>query len=99
MVEHSLLIHPAAEADAHAAHAWYAERNPTAAAQFLTNLDIAMGRIRSAPKRWPRVFGEYRRFILPKFPFSVVYRTHGNEIEVIAIAHHRRRPRYWIERD
>lgn len=98
MVEYSLLIHPAAEVDAQSARAWYAERNAVAAAQFLTNLDIAIGRIHGSPERWPRVFGDYRRFILPKFPFSVVYRIHGNEIEVIAIAHHRRRPGYWIER-
>lgn len=48
------------------------ERNLAAAAQFLTNLDIAIGRIRGSPERWPRVFGDYRRFMLPKFPFSVV---------------------------
>jgi plasmid stabilization system protein ParE len=99
VVDYSLRIHPDAEDDAQSAHAWYVERSSAAAAQFLTNLDIAIGRIRGSPERWPRVFGGYRRFILAKFPFSVVYRTQGNRIEVIAIAHHRRRPRYWTERD
>jgi len=98
VAEYRLLIHPAAAAEAESVHAWYAERNLSAAAQFLANLDIAIGRILDSPHRWPRVFGDYRRFILPKFPFSVVYRTVGNEIEVIAIAHHRRRPRYWVGR-
>lgn len=83
MAEYRLSIHPAAAADAESAHAWYTERNPAAGAQFLVNLDIAIGRILGSPNRWPRVFGDYRRFILPKFPFSVVYRTVANEIEVI----------------
>lgn len=98
MTEYRLRIHPAAEEDAVSAHAWYAGRSPTAAAQFLINLDIAMGRILDSPNRWPRVLRAYRRFILPKFPFSVVYRTVGEEVQVIAIAHHRRRPRYWAGR-
>ena len=39
-----------------------------------------------------------RRFPLHRFPFSVVYYTHGVELRVIAIAHHKRRPDYWSGR-
>ncbi|MEY3202539.1 MAG: hypothetical protein RIR70_2089 [Pseudomonadota bacterium] len=30
-----------------------------------------------------------------RFPFSVIYRAREDEIEVVAIAHHRRRPGFW----
>lgn len=39
-----------------------------------------------------------RRFLVKPFPFSVVYRATEQEILVVAIAHHRRRPGYWSGR-
>ena len=39
-----------------------------------------------------------RRFPLRKFPYSIVYYVHGEELRVIALAHHRRRPSYWSGR-
>ena len=39
-----------------------------------------------------------RRFPLQKFPFSIIYYVRGEELRVIAIAHHRRKPAYWIAR-
>lgn len=39
-----------------------------------------------------------RRFPLRRFPYSVVYYIQGDELRVIAIAHHKRRPGYWGSR-
>lgn len=39
-----------------------------------------------------------RRFPLRKFPFSIIYYVRGEELRVIAIAHHRRKPAYWSGR-
>ena len=39
-----------------------------------------------------------RRFPLRKFPYSIVYYVHEEELRVIALAHHRRRPSYWSGR-
>jgi plasmid stabilization system protein ParE len=39
-----------------------------------------------------------RRFPVRKFPFSIIYYLRGEEIRVIALAHHRRRPEYWAGR-
>jgi plasmid stabilization system protein ParE len=68
---------------------------PQAAAAFLSELEHAVGRVREAPERWPRIAGRLRRYVLPRFPFSLVYRLMRTEIEVIAVAHHRRKPGYW----
>jgi plasmid stabilization system protein ParE len=45
--------------------------------------------------RWGR---ERRRFPLRKFPYSVIYYLRGDELRVVALAHHRRRPEYWSGR-
>ena len=39
-----------------------------------------------------------RRYLLRRFPYLVVYRTFDAAIQIIAIAHGRRRPGYWQER-
>lgn len=40
----------------------------------------------------------YRRFPLRRFPFGVVYRIDGAWLRIIAFAHRRQRPGYWIKR-
>ena len=54
-----------------------------------------MREICNAPERWKRADYGTRRFMLPNFPFSIVYRVQQDAVEVVAVAHHRRRPGYW----
>jgi len=35
-----------------------------------------------------------RRFALRKFPYTIIYYVRGEELRVIALAHHRRKPSY-----
>jgi len=78
-----------------AAYAWYAEQNPAAAELFLIDLDVAIARVQEAPGIWPRLRGDCRRFVFRRFPFNLVYRVLLDMIEVVAVAHQRRRPQYW----
>lgn len=39
-----------------------------------------------------------RRFPLRKFPYSIIYYVRDEELRVIALAHHRRKPTYWTGR-
>jgi plasmid stabilization system protein ParE len=40
-----------------------------------------------------------RRFVLPRFPYSLIYRHLGaDEVRILAVAHQKRRPRYWTGR-
>jgi toxin ParE1/3/4 len=39
-----------------------------------------------------------RRWLVRRFPYSVIYREEDDRMYVLAIAHHRRRPDYWRER-
>ena len=41
---------------------------------------------------------QYRKFPLTGYPFSIVYRVDGNQLSIVAFAHKRRRPGYWISR-
>ena len=91
-------FHPAAAAEVERAQAWDEERSVFAAAGFLQELTRAVQRIRSAPERYPAEAHGTRRILLDPYPFSVVYLIRGDELVIIAVAHHKRRPGYWADR-
>jgi plasmid stabilization system protein ParE len=98
VAEREFRFHPAAAEEAGGALEWYAARSPRAAAAFLSELEHAVAQVRDTPERWPRIAGRVRRYVFPRFPFSLVYRLTRADIEVIAVAHHRRKPGYWRSR-
>ena len=82
---------------------WYEDRREGLGLAFLAALDRAVESIR----RWPRAAAlvegvsvglEIRRVSVPRFPFFVAYLVADEVIVVLAVAHERRRPRYWSER-
>lgn len=42
-----------------------------------------------------RTGGRVRRFPLKHFPFFVIYRDRPSDIQIVALAHKRRKPTYW----
>ena len=91
-------IHPAALAELKSALTWYFERSETAAVRFVAELDRAIDLITDSPRRWPLWEYSTRRFVLSRFPYAVIYREKATTVEVVAIAHGHRRPRYWKDR-
>lgn len=91
-------IHPDARREILDALDWYNDRNPIAAESFAGEIRKALDLIDSAPTRWPEYEGSARRYLLPKFPYSIVYRLTATGVEIVAVAHHKRRPRYWQDR-
>jgi plasmid stabilization system protein ParE len=84
--------------EAEAATRWYADRSPTAATAFTDEIDTAIAEINSLPLAWPAYHHDTRRFLLRRFPYSVVYRVSERLILVVAVAHAHRRPGYWTKR-
>lgn len=91
-------VHPEAIAEARAARQWYESRNAEAAEAFVAELDAALQRIGEAPRTWPPYLAGARRYLLRRFPFFVVFRDVDDRVQIVAIAHARRRPGYWIGR-
>ena len=50
------------------------------------------------PTLYPVVFGDGRRAVLRRFPYSVIYVVHDNELLIAACIHSRREPSRWQER-
>src|SRR2546428_173623 len=59
--------------------------------------------IERAPASFPRLLDVpadlvIRRTLLPRFPYAVVFIDLGTELRVLAVAHAKRRPGYWLNR-
>ena len=84
--------------EADAAARWYAQRSLSAAAGFADEIDAAVAAIDQSPEAWPPFAHGTRRYLLRRYPFSVIYRIERDRILIVAIAHGRRRPDYWASR-
>lgn len=91
-------FHPEARVEALEAEAWYSERNPAVGKAFSIALEQAIDSIAEAPFTWPAHGKGTRKRLLTRFPYTVVYRVLPDRVQVIAVAHQRRKPGYWRNR-
>jgi plasmid stabilization system protein ParE len=94
----TIQFHPEAERELLEARTWYRERSEVASQAFILQIDRALAAIAAAPDRWPPRQRNERRVVLPRFPYSILYRIRNDEIFIVAVAHDRRRPGYWRHR-
>ncbi len=95
MTPHS--FHPAALAEYQAAALWY---GLDGGRRFADLVDRSVDEICALPLAWPAWRGraDVRRRVLKRFPFSVLYMAEPAHVLIMAIAHHKRRPGYWVAR-
>ena len=98
MSSRSIVVHPAVITESRAAVDWYRESSVSTARAFLVEIDRAISRIAERPQIWPQYTHGTQRYLLHRFPFFIVYRQTSVRIEVVAIAHAKRKPGYWKER-
>jgi plasmid stabilization system protein ParE len=91
----SVRVHPDAVRDIEDGITFYLSRSQVAAERFLTEIDESLDLVAEAPERWPLFRAGTRRFVMSAFPYSIIYRVVGNDIQVLAVAHAKRRPQYW----
>lgn len=66
--------------------------------EFLDAFDAAAGEIRKHPTLWRALTGRFRRHLLRRFPYAVIYAIDGETIYVAAVMHMKRKPGYWQRR-
>ena len=95
MDRQAIEFHPEAIAEARDARESYAERSSVAADAFMAELDVAIDCIRESPVRWGLYLHGTRCYLMKRFPYLVVYRVVDDNLQVIAVAHGKRKPGYW----
>jgi toxin ParE1/3/4 len=96
-------LHPEAVEELASAGDWYEDQMDGLGADFLDEVGRALGLISAQPDVWPPWPGlaaafDIRRFLLARFPFAIAFIVQPDQVTVLAVAHLRRRPGYWLER-
>jgi toxin ParE1/3/4 len=97
-----LNIVDAAEAEFRNAFSWYRNQDPRVGDRFAAQARETLRRIESFPQIGGRVSGisrrDIRRMPIHKFPYYVIFINLADRLEVVAFAHYRRRPGYFMSR-
>ncbi len=93
-----LIFHPDVYHELKNSYEWYENQANGLGDNFLSELEEAYQVIVELPGTWPKFKKGFRRFILTKFPFSVIYKETPQSIFIVAIMHNSRKPGYWLKR-
>lgn len=98
-----LRIHPGAEAEVIEASAFLNEGTPGAGNDFVVAVGAAIRNARRAPRIGQLVTAipskvEIRRIRVRPNDYQVVYVVYDDHILVVAVAHSKRKPLYWLDR-
>lgn len=89
---------PAAEEDMAEAASEYETRAPGLGDDFIREIERVTGMLIELPSLGEKLDEVHRRIPLRRFPYGLIFRCDGNTVRIVAIAHRRRRPRYWMPR-
>jgi toxin ParE1/3/4 len=77
---------------------YYNESEAGLGAKFASAFEQALAIAVQFPLAGPLGPGETRKVVVKGFPFSLCYLVENEGIVVVAVAHHARRPGYWMDR-
>ena len=94
----TLKYHPQVASEIKSSYVWYQKQASGLGEDLLTELEFAYQVILELPDTWPLFQKGFRRYLLSRFPFSIIYRKSGNLIFVVAVMHNSKKPYYWLSR-
>jgi hypothetical protein len=72
--------------------------------EFISEISASLDRVRDAPESypaWPGTRAEdplIRKATIQRFPDVIAFEKHEQHVLVLAVAHAKRRPLYWLRR-
>jgi len=93
-----VLFAPQAREEILEATAYYRDRSSQAVEKFSGDIAGTIDLLLQFPGVGSPVSRNARRLLLKNFPYQFIYRVEGDDVRVFAVAHLKRKPRYWRER-
>lgn len=84
---YQLGFRPKVEVELEDASEWYDSQRSDLGAEFLDQFWKDVDTIADAPLRWPRYFGEARRYIMTRFPYLIYYEVRGELVRILRVVH------------
>ena len=80
-----LVFHPGVEDDIAAIYDYYERFDPALLSRFEARLEEQVERVEMFPESGAVLFESYRRVLLKRFPYMVVYVVRHDHIDVLAV--------------
>ena len=99
-----LELHPEARAELRSAALWYDEQRSGLGDEFIAEVSVTLDRIGNVPESYPTWPGTraadplIRKATIQRFPYVIAFERHEQHVLVLAVAHAKRRPLYWLTR-
>ena len=93
-----LVLHPEIASEIKASYNWYQGQAAGLGDDFIAELEAAYDAITELPETWPKFQKGFRRYLLTRFPFSIIYKDTNETIFIVAVMHNSRKPGYWLSR-
>lgn len=74
------------------------EQRPGLGDEFAKYIGQAVELVRASPLAWRPLGADFRRYRIDRFRYSLIYRYSNDELLIVAVAHDRQRPGYWVHR-
>jgi toxin ParE1/3/4 len=91
-------FHEDARAEIAEASHYYEDRVPDLGQALIDDVEKSVSEILANPNACERVSNNLRRKVIKRFPYSLIYAVETDRIRIMAVAHHKRRPEYWLYR-
>jgi toxin ParE1/3/4 len=93
-------VHPDALDEMEDAAAWYEAHRAGLGIEFVAEIEHLLARVADNPEGFPTWNSDdpSRRAIPHRFPYAVFFDVEPARVVVMAIAHSKRRPGYWVGR-
>ena len=88
-------FHREAEQEFIEASVFYDWRVPGLGESFIAEVERAAELLTQRPEIGQRLDQVFRRMVLRRFPYLLIYSIEPEKIWIVAVAHQRRRPGYW----
>jgi plasmid stabilization system protein ParE len=92
-------FHPEAQAEYLEVIAYLGLHAPSAVEAFAADVQEAVAFIERFPEGAPVERGSVRCKVLRRFPYELYYSPEPGFVRVLAVAHQRRCPGYWVDRE
>ena len=93
-----LAFNPLAEQEYEAAVEQHAAEQRDVHLRFIETFEAALQQIRQFPESGPVARGAIRSKVLSGFPYTIFYSVRLSKLRILAVAHQRRQPFYWVRR-
>ena len=94
----TLIYDPTAKFEIREAAAYYEECQEGLGKAFLQNVEASAQRLAADPLRWRKLDGRFRRCLVRRFPYGIIYAVEPDCIFIATVMHLKRKPGYWKER-